>query len=416
MDGIAPRRNVTETKPSFDDTSRDEDVSSRHIPEEGMAILLLNGAQAAPRLWDPTGAGLDADRDQADTISFVCTDDKAYPAATAASHALHKASVFREFRIPLANTIFRTGQSSTCFAQRFSLTRNADEGLDVRPLSSRSLKKQTIVIQGFPSNPRCSACKSDLRPITEPRVVKAAVGNILRTLQDMHEAMPPFPASHELEAAVARQRVQRLNREQRPGVWALVQPREVLQKLGKSVESTDLLRHFDSGARLHKILSGGGGWGSKQGLLSLDPICKSELSESESNSSVPPWLRETEDGLGFQTFEQTVKPGDLVTFFAAQEYTTSASTWIPEPHQASLAFGICSALDDECDSHPKDVADNSVHVEVNHFGISSSKGLELIVSAVNSKNDGKPSTQDELLVRTKLDAPNLGFHQWRSSG
>ena len=378
-------------------------------------MLLLNEVQAAPGLWDRASVDGDVDRDQVDTISFVCTDNKGYPTTTAASQTLDTASVFREFRIPLANTIFRTGQTSTCFAQRFSLTRTADGGVNVRSLHHRSLKNQTIVIQDFPPSPRCSACIVDLRPITEPRIVKAAVGNILRTLQDMHQVKPPFPASQELEAAVAKQRTRRLTSEQRPGVWALVQPREVLQTLRESTESTDLLRHFDSGARLHKILSGGGGWGSKQGLLSLDPICKSELPKSETNPSVPPWLRETEDGFGFQTFEQTVRPGDLVTFFAAQEHTTSPSAWIPEPHQASLAFGTCSALDDEFHSHPEDAADVSIHVEANHFGISSSRGLELTVSAMNTKNDARPNTHDDLLVRTKLDAPNLNFHQWRSS-
>ena len=289
-------------------------------------------------------------------------------------------------------------------------------GTTVGPTLERysSPRNQTITLGEFPTAPTSSRMSTHLSPVTEPRIVEAAVGNILKTFRQESGSQQPCPASQELESAVSRWRTRSPMDEQRPGVWALVIPRETTQNL-EHLNPQDLLKLIDTGARLHHVLSGGGGWGNKQGLLSLDPICEPKIFESD--SSVLPWMRETEDGFGFETFEQTVKPGDIVTFYIAHAKGLRSPLSSSYRRGASLALGTCLPMDDICSSDDESQSDTSCVVSANHFGVLSSKGIEFTVKCCKAKAKSEDTSKvSKVITQTMLDAPHTVFHQWSTAG
>lgn len=104
-----------------------------------------------------------------------------------------------------------------------------------------------------------------LTPLTKPRKIAEGMGNILRAIEGPEDGAGEG-ASLELESAVDKY-LQSLPEDadtpERVDVFARLTTQE------PSPDVTELLLY--PGARMHRVLSGGGGWGSKAGLLSLDP-------------------------------------------------------------------------------------------------------------------------------------------------
>ena len=154
-----------------------------------------------------------------------------------------------------------------------------------------------------------------LVPITSFRTVHSALGNILKRFEVGGEEVP---ASKELEEVVPRLLQERSKRMlgdiQGPlSVWALVVPARLAGRWRPGLmESLDFQPMFREGCRLHKVLSGGGGWGAKQGLLSLDPEAKfSTTDEEDVESFERDFLANREGGGGGGSI---VGPGDEVMF------------------------------------------------------------------------------------------------------
>ena len=398
---------ITEAHASAKD---DSDVLARSDSTQGVTLLLTDTAKAAPHLWLLLPES-DQDDDREVGHLNLSTKGVGHMDSEVESGNLNPEVINRSFKIPLANTVFQSGNISTFFAQRMEIFKRPDRR--VRPICvrDRSLREQTVKLPDFPEAPTLSELSTLLTPITEPRVVQTAVGNILKTLRQDFSSRQPFPASQELEAAVSSWRTQFSSDGQRPGVWALVRPREVVQGLEELVAPLHVLTQIDTGARLHRVLSGGGGWGSKQGLLSLDPKCKTTINGP--GSSIPPWMRETEDGFGFETFEQTVKAGDIVTFFIAQAPPPGLSAFQPKPRGSSLAIGVCPAIDDMPSSDDQYPSDDMVSITADHFGVLSSKGIEYTLTAENRNATIESKTQSPRVITwTMLDAPCTVFHQW----
>ncbi|KAK5990348.1 hypothetical protein PT974_08615 [Cladobotryum mycophilum] len=133
-----------------------------------------------------------------------------------------------------------------------------------------------------------------LVPLTSPRAVTESFGNIIRGIEVEGKSIP---ASTELEEAVNALHKHSISSgimSGPVGVWAVVTPYESESSdlaewlengpdpivAGQDVEdvkdltratATHLRTLYGLGGRFYKILSGGGGWGAKKGLLSLDP-------------------------------------------------------------------------------------------------------------------------------------------------
>jgi hypothetical protein len=211
--------------------------------------------------------------------------------------------------VPVANTVFQNGRTSTMFASRWEggvlepwrVAERVDVGKRVVRLPTEAGEEVGVSVP--------------LVSITPLRPVQAALGNILKTLLVDGEAVP---ASKELEANVPKLLESRsrmgLGEIQGPlNVWALVVPARLgLEWQFGALRRLHVQRLLEEGCRLHRVLSGGGGWGAKQGLLSLDPDSRFETTDEE---DVERFERDFLAGrLGGSGGGSVVGPGDRVVF------------------------------------------------------------------------------------------------------
>ncbi|KAF2028781.1 hypothetical protein EK21DRAFT_69013, partial [Setomelanomma holmii] len=245
------------------------------------------------------------------------------------------------WRVPLANTVFHTGQPTTMFLSRWNL----DGALGLLKLENRievSHSGINTTVSNSSLGRPLSSLSIPLLPLTLPRKVDGCMGNIIRRLVGKNDET--FTASSELEKVVPQFYKARGEHAQPTTAWALVIPRsltksitaktmallakklarkekgqemhdqlwERLWKSDPSVYNALVATALAEGARLHRVLSGGGGWGKKAGLLSLDPVPVSEeipIRMEDATSSF--------DGPG--SFENALTPvvqeGDAIQFF-----------------------------------------------------------------------------------------------------
>lgn len=301
---------------------------------------------------------------------------------------------YTRVRVPLANTVFQTGKPCTLTASSWEWSRGEN-----KPVLQSWRERKTVVINlsttGATPTPsllqdrlhqEAPVLSIPLLPLTMPRQVDGHMGNIIRGIIGPDEAK--ITASTELEKVVPRYFKSRGEPAQATSAWALVIPkdrahialkdtRQLLSNvLGADVESMSSEDYkvreqqgFESlwqqqpprwnvmiqealmrGARLHKVLSGGGGWGKKAGLLSLDPV------------PVGPPARElpadeamADDYDSVDEFSTALKPvvedGDFIQFFisaipAAEGADTAAFTHLKEAakptsgHAWNWEFGV----------------------------------------------------------------------------
>ncbi|KAF2122955.1 hypothetical protein BDV96DRAFT_561749 [Lophiotrema nucula] len=257
-------------------------------------------------------------------------------------------------QLPLANTVFQTGSPFTMFKSTWVVDPNRKHELVME--SKTNLKRVGLSIHpAFHGAQSVSALSIPLIPLTYPRLVTEGMGNILRRVRGPDQV--DLQASHELEQAVPQYFEARNQAAQAIAVWALVTPAEIVPNMARLaaelVEGEDRPRvsapaTFTSpidiwkafwrgnppkwndlvpsalarGARLHRVLSGGGGWGNKAGLLALDPSFHGdELSFS------PPTTEASEEpqDLG-SAIHRIVRSQDAVQFFASPTPPEPAST------------------------------------------------------------------------------------------
>jgi hypothetical protein len=172
-----------------------------------------------------------------------------------------------EIGLRLANTIFVNGRDTTLFGTRW-LWNNITNGYEL----DKSLDLTSCMVTAT-SQAVNTTLELPLHPVTERRRVIASMGNILRQLAKSTDATStePIPASSELEKELPRYIAEHNIMDQRVSVWALVEnPDSEVADPGSSTHDR-LLQSLQQGGKLHRVMSGGGGWGKKQGLLSLDP-------------------------------------------------------------------------------------------------------------------------------------------------
>lgn len=337
-------------------------------------------------------------------------------------------------QVPLANTIFQNGLPTTMIHTRHKKR----EGKPHQVASSRHLNNQTLRLPFFAANEQGSnlTLTAPLVPLTEARSVVACMGNIVRRLA----SGPHIPskasndntilASHELEESVQAYFSARGIPPQTVSVWALVIPKEAFSIYSTSmvdvlhpqnlkqrwkdnamnwIESAahtplSLLQHH---AKLHKVLSGGGGWGKKAGLLSLDPDFS--YSSEESGTLALPFFADVDPEVAQESaLRDIVSPGDYIQFYMAP--TPSADEQIPlhsvperNPKQQSAEFGtIPSTIDSIPQAAAKEANDGKgFQLYQGHFGALSEVGFALTIH----KHDLNNRQHVEQLNQTKIDVP-----------
>ncbi|EDN08492.1 predicted protein [Histoplasma mississippiense (nom. inval.)] len=213
-----------------------------------------------------------------------------------AKHASTAVATFAEVGVRLANTLFLNGKPRTMLASRWRCRSHPSPN----PTSTTlTLDKEYDLLNcriERATEPHTVTARLPLYPVTRPREIVTSMGNIisqLRRNKDDRSSSTTIHASAELEEALPAYLKANNLQNQRVAVWASVRPAASRAELfvasgtsvsangyanpnsstcGASAGSTvDPLAAINGGTRLHRVLSGGGGWGKKQGLLSLDP-------------------------------------------------------------------------------------------------------------------------------------------------
>ena len=323
----------------------------------------------------------------------------------------HKAREETVVQLPLANTVFQTGRPSTMIHSIWKTTKDKRESpnpltlCETKNVSHHEIRLNRDVPMATPVDPTLNI---PLVPLTFPRKVDGHMGNILR--QVVGKDGQGTQASAELEHAVPAFFKARGEPVQSTLAWALVIPnqhvvhitgriRKVMPQLTEDWEtswkrywandpidwSPEIERALKSGARLHRVLSGGGGWGKKAGLLSLDPGPRPGLDSTESSNPDAAFGGEADFTSALRT---VIREGDWIQFFISPTASASTNSGDLETLKRSQMLSVDGARDWEfgvvpstVDSIPggswqyAPVESNEVIVFKGTFGALTEKGL-----------------------------------------
>ncbi|KLU82054.1 hypothetical protein MAPG_01133 [Magnaporthiopsis poae ATCC 64411] len=396
--------------------------SPRGPPSSGLSILQGDAATILPGLWDR----------EAPTASLRQLNEDARPALS-----VRLSPFLGDFRpvdvtLPLANTVFENARPFTLLASRWRAGGAGASSTGALTLVDAFEKEtQRIAAATEQSIQSHADVSTPLFPLTPPRKIIAGLGNIVREVE-AHGSMDgeenARPASEELETSmhdIIAKRSRRL-----PGIpvpnrtWALVVPPNsacldfLVKFFGCMVsfksehEAADgFARNFSKvladGGRLHRVLSGGGGWGAKRGLLSLDPETRYSSSGAQDlESFIASFGGEaTADGLA--------TPGSYVQFLVEpMPLLSPGSTNQAGGRLPSLVLGTTPAQiegDEKAEPTP-----SSAWLAAGHFGALSSNGIFLSLESGAGSEAARGSRPHTTL--TKVDVPNAyvwqGMSRW----
>ncbi|KAI0537986.1 hypothetical protein GGR58DRAFT_469621 [Xylaria digitata] len=376
-------------------------------PRSGFSVLCGPTDNILPGLWAKESfAG--TSQDKASCVSFVTNPLDGHTGAL-------------EITLPLANTVFQNGRRSTLYASRWDIS---NEGLVA--LRTRDPKITQRIAAKSESVDHTSSAIS-LLPLTPPRKIVASLGNIVRQVEVDGFATP---ASKELEAIMPGIFGERAQREptssSRPiGVWCWVIPPHVMEtkkfndlklfRAGSSQIEADIILNsretfselLSSGCRLHKILSGGGGWGLKQGLLSIDPETSFSLPDQDDEMEM--FIRSFKERESGERTSGLAAPGSFL-LFCVEPQVTDIERLSSQQHAPTKAwsFGVAPNLD----HMPRHVSNpDLVEIIGGHFGISSETGLFLRATpefvGISGSNGGEGISEGSFT--TKVDVPGAYF-------
>lgn len=158
-----------------------------------------------------------------------------------------------------------------------------------------------------------------LRALTPPRQIEEGMGNILRRLaappSSADGTQPRGGASRELEAAVSEYIQSHSLGPAVVEVYARLTPQQPAPAAAAASPAELLLC---PGASLHRVLSGGGGWGNKAGLLALDPQAERDVAGFERE------LAARLDG-DDEPHGAIVQPGAWAQFFVVEPAAAAAA-------------------------------------------------------------------------------------------
>ena len=379
--------------------------------QEGFAYCISgHEQQAAPETMDDlSSATAPRTPSSSEAQATLCFDIKDFDSDGRAS---------RKVKLPLAKTLFYNGLQHTMVSSTW-VENNATRRFELVKEQQHQHATVTIPVlhsikKHLPDASNRWFVTSPLLPLTPPREVKASMGNIIRQIGD-----DDGPASTELETAVMKFYADNDLPVEAAAVWALVVPHDTAAQL-KAEGALDLMHEdaegqrqrlaiglnnadcFSSvpyrlmlrGARLHKVLSGGGGWGKKAGLLSLDP----ESDYSDVDPTAPPRLLDLDSLLSEPDPVKTIaSPGDYVRFYIAPNLPDDAlppqgqNPYGRQTRQAwrvqSLEFGVLPSTMDDVPLSAEEAAEagiettrQKIRVHERHFGALSEGGMSVRIA------------------------------------
>ncbi|KAL2072797.1 hypothetical protein VTL71DRAFT_12140 [Oculimacula yallundae] len=349
-----------------------------------------------------------------------------------------------DLTLPLANTLFKNGRLSTLLVSRWQWSAAQDTFVLIKGPSERANVNVNMFLNVSERIPKHFIPGVRLTPARE---IVSGLGNIVRTINFGIED-GTGPASRELEPIVTKYLEAKGYGNTTIDVWAMIVPPESVPKGAKlgilprtqpqlplltpspdelqrkwldNVDEEEVARYLThwirrGNAKLCRVLSGGGGWGAKQGLLSLDPQTSySEVPEARFDFSGGSLEDQQTSALG-----NIAQPGAFIQFFVAlREPTSQPRIMMKRPNYSymrkSAVFGaVPSTVDDVVVPLPR--ADgqaqggkharksNSIHFKAGHFGFVSERGM-FLRHGPRYKPDRLPSDDNF----TKIDLPYSYF-------
>ncbi|KAI1134368.1 hypothetical protein F5Y05DRAFT_233913 [Hypoxylon sp. FL0543] len=373
-------------------------------PQAGLSILYGSADAILPGMWDSEDFGSNIDQDREASVSFL-------------SNPLPRDTRPLEIILPLANTVFQNGRRSTLFASRWQKDHNGS--------MARTLIQEKRAQRICPGSISAGHTKPilPLLPLSPPRKIVAGLGNIVRQIEVNGSAAP---ASKELEGLIPRVFDARSKRDQSYspgpiGVWCWVIPPHVVEsknlldlkvldpetsqsEADLSLEALSVFSELiSSGCRLHKILSGGGGWGLKQGLLSLDPEISHSLPDQD---DVEMFIKAFQERDSPNPSEGLVTPGSYL-MFCIEPHCTEGDIRSSKQMEPAAVLGVAPNYDGKLDSGS---LSDKIDIVSDHFGVVSTAGLFLKalphIAGVNGTNESAKRPQ---AFTTKIDFPRASF-------
>jgi V-type H+-transporting ATPase proteolipid subunit len=321
----------------------------------------------------------------------------------------------RYVSLPVANTIFVNGKRATLFEDRWNIKLDGTREASIHYRYRKPLASCQIYL-GCYSDEVVKAGSSPLQRLTEPRKVVGSMGNVLAQIEVGTEAVP---ASQELEKAV-HAFIGRNPTSTAQGpllVYALIRPEgmttpEEGSRDGQPYPPLNVLEALWRGAKLFKVSGGGGGWGKRQGLLSLEAAVDFEAQEAQSTAGFPD-LDSDQSILEALGSRGIIPPSSSVEFLVHSPSPASAETQgqkhisrLPERKTTIVMLGT-GADPDSRDDAVKDADNKATGVQFvpHHFGMISYGGAALNSISQISRSTLPPIKRTE----TRLDVPNSCF-------
>ncbi|PBP24601.1 V-type ATPase, C subunit family protein [Diplocarpon rosae] len=353
--------------------------------------------------------------------------------AASASPSMQSSLTFRKQRsgppevtLPLANTLFKTGRRSTLLASRWRYDLTKEDFISIKGPEERSNMSIQLLHDLETALPEVYI---PAIPLTPARAIKNGLGNIVSKL-DFGE-QDAGPASRELEMAVTEFLNELQAGRSTIDVWALVIPSksvsaaadghqqlllDVSEVRKKWVSHPNAKMEFGyvgywigKGATFSRVLSGGGGWGAKQGLLSLDPqTTYAEIPEARFDFSGGSLEEQQASALG-----NLAQEGAYIQFFVAHKKRPLADIEDFDPAhmmRTSIVFGsVPSTVDDFYPARPPSSTQSAekpiYHIRRGHFGFVSESGMFVRHSTVDSDITSGDGASPALESVTKIDLP-----------
>jgi len=381
-----------ESTAESNDDSRFESSES-----EGLSLLTIQKENVRGKAAPPRRIGGPADEEPDLTISIQDTIASIRPTY--------------EVGLRLANTVFVNGKESTLIGMRWTYDAAAGAYVMDKPVDLTSCFVTSISTKTNPS------LTLPLDPVGERRRVITSMGNILRQVSKSTDPASdePMPASSELETALPRYINEHNIVDQRVSVWALVEKPDLVIANGESSSTQDrVAQSLRLGGKLHRVMSGGGGWGKKQGLLSLDPevsfpgmarpdelVILDQIFDpsTEAPSGMPAFLAKGMIGDDLSLLSQVATAGDYIQFFVGLEPDHSQeeiANTAGEEGSVTYRFGVVADAE-ELDPQVLNENKHDLVVVPSSFGALSEKAIvysQPMVDATEASNSS-----------TKLDIP-----------
>ncbi|KAL5358231.1 hypothetical protein BJX96DRAFT_163612 [Aspergillus floccosus] len=312
-----------------------------------------------------------------------------------------------EIGLRLANTIFVNGKENTLMGSRWVYDSS----------SSRYTLDQSVDLSSCIVSPNTNSVHNKIRlplsPVSQRRRVISSMGNILRQLAKHTDptSTAPMPASTELEKELPRYIEENNIEDRRVSVWALVETPG--QSAASEATENSLIQRIQAGGKLHRVMSGGGGWGKKQGLLSLDPeirfleptgsrVLLDRLFSPTQDRSEREQLPQSEQHLGMNelsSLDQVAREGDYVQFFVSVDPCEAQSTASASPGTQDVItcqFGV--VLDAEAPMSSTTSGGHDLTVVPNTFSALSEKAITYLqpVSASRESTTVESSTKIDI--------------------